>query len=177
MAMQVTDPDGPIGSSSEMLELVKRRGCRAVLACRRSRLLFVCLPIAIVVPISFFTALAEFLPLGLSLRWYCAFWVEALQTSFLVAFASSSLLALIRGRLAAYGLTRGNFFDRRGLELNFAVPMVSLHIISAVALYIAFAEAGLLGCLSGVILAHTVSAAPYVVLVGSHAVSGFARRI
>lgn len=183
MAIQVSVPRRSVAPPSQALEIAKRKAAGAALAIvGGAALVFMCLPIAIVVPMSFSSASSlQFPPPGLSLRWYYAFfsdprWIEALQISLLVAFASS-LLALLLGSLAAYGLTRGNFFGRRGFELNFAVPMVIPHIISAVALYIAFARAGLLGSLPGLILAHTVLAVPYVVLVVSVALNGFDRRI
>jgi putative spermidine/putrescine transport system permease protein len=154
----------------------------AIVIISGAAVLFMCAPIAIVVPMSFSSASSlQFPPPGLSLRWYYSFfgdprWVEALEISLLIAFASSTC-ALVLGSLAAYGLTRGRFFGRRALELNFAAPMVIPHIISAVALYIAFARTGLLGSLTGLILAHTVLAVPYVVLVLSIALNSFDRRI
>lgn len=186
MAMQLSGLDRRITQltpSVGMLGAAQRQAWRLAIAIiAGAALLFICLPIAIVVPMSFSSAPSlQFPPPGFSLRWYEAFfgdprWVEALQISLLVAFVSS-LLALILGSLAAYGLTRGNFFGRRGFELGFAAPMVIPHIISAVALYIAFARAGLLGSLSGLILAHTVLAVPYVVLVVSIALNSFDHRI
>jgi putative spermidine/putrescine transport system permease protein len=183
MAIQAPVHGRPLAHFPEIAASVKRRASSAALAIiGGSALLFMCLPIAIVVPMSFSSAPSlQFPPPGLSLRWYYAFfsdprWIEALQISLLVAFVSS-LLALILGSLAAYGLTRGNFFGRRGFELNFAVPMVIPHIVSAVALYIAFARAGLLGSLAGLILAHTVLAVPYVVLVVSVALNSLDRHI
>jgi putative spermidine/putrescine transport system permease protein len=160
----------------------KRLGRTALAILSGAALLFMCLPIAIVVPLSFSSASSlRFPPPGLSLRWYQAFfadprWVEALQISLLVALISS-ICALVLGTLAAYGLTRGGFHGRHGLELNFAAPMVIPHIISAVAFYIAFAKAGLLGSLPGLILAHTVLVVPYVVLVVSVALNSFDWRI
>lgn len=145
-------------------------------------LLFVCVPIAIVIPMSFSSADSlQFPPPGLSLRWYEAFftdarWMEALRTSVSVALASS-IAALLLGSVAAYGLVRGTFWGRRAIELNFAIPMVIPHIITAIALYIAFAKAGWLGSLVGLVVAHTILAVPYVVLVVSVALGGLDHRI
>ena len=69
-------------------------------------LLFLCLPIAIVVPMSFSSASSlQFPPPGLSLRWYESFfgdprWLQATENSFLVAPASN-VLALGIGSVAA----------------------------------------------------------------------------
>jgi putative spermidine/putrescine transport system permease protein len=186
MSIQTSSFDAMRASPSAQPEAAgaarKRLGRTALALLSGVALLFMCLPIAIVVPMSFSSAPSlQFPPPGLSLRWYQAFfadarWVEALQISLLVAFVSS-ICALVLGTLAAYGVTRGSFYCRRSLELNFAAPMVIPHIISAVAFYIAFARAGLLGSLSGLILAHTVLVVPYVVLVVSVALNSFDRRI
>jgi len=155
---------------------------RLVGALAVATLLFICLPVAIVVPMSFSAATSlEFPPPAFSLRWYDSFfsdlrWMQALRNSIVVALASS-LAALLLGSLAAYGLVRGVFRGRASIELNFAVPMVIPHIITAIALYIAFARIGLLGSLFGLIVAHTVLAAPYVVLVMSVALGELDPRI
>ncbi|ADP18819.1 binding-protein-dependent transport system inner membrane component family protein 62 [Achromobacter xylosoxidans A8] len=145
----------------------------AILAVYASLVLFfICIPVAIVVPMSFSSSSTlEFPPPGYSLRWYEAFfgdprWIEALQNSVFIALISS-LIALCLGSVAAYGLVRGRFRGRSLLELNFAAPMVVPHVITGVALYIFFANIGLLGTMGGLVLAHAVLAAPYVVLVVS----------
>ncbi|HEX5796042.1 MAG TPA: hypothetical protein VFY19_09380, partial [Geminicoccaceae bacterium] len=128
-------------------------------------LLFLCLPIAVVVPMSFSSASSlEFPPPGFSLRWYQSFfgdprWLRAAGNSALVAFASS-VLALALGSIAAYGLVRGSFRGRALLEGNFVAPLILPPVITAVALYIFFARIGLLGTLMGLIVAHTVLTVP-----------------
>lgn len=145
-------------------------------------LLFLCLPIAVVVPMSFSSASSlEFPPPGLSLRWYASFfgdprWVAALANSTIVALASS-VAALLLGTPAAYGLVRGTFRGRPILEGTFIAPLVVPSVIIAVALYISFARVGLLGSMAGLILGHTVLGVPYVVLVMSVAVRSFDPRI
>jgi putative spermidine/putrescine transport system permease protein len=145
-------------------------------------LLFICVPVLIVVPMSFSgSSTLAFPPPSFSLRWYQSFfddarWVGAMQTSLLVALASS-LLSLALGGLAAYGLTRRRFKGMRLVELNFAVPMVIPNIITAVALYMTFARLNLLGSLAGLVVAHTILATPYVVLVVSVALAGFDHRL
>jgi ABC-type spermidine/putrescine transport system permease subunit II len=145
-------------------------------------LAFLCLPIAVVIPMSFSSASSlEFPPPGLSLRWYESFfgdarWVAALATSALVALASSTI-ALLLGAIAAYGLVRGSFRGRTLIEGSFIAPLVVPSVIVAVALYIAFARVGLLGTMAGMILGHTVLGVPYVVLVMSVAIRSFDPRI
>ena len=145
-------------------------------------LLFLCLPIAVVVPMSFSSASSlTFPPPGLSLRWYESFfgdprWVRAASTSALVALASS-VAALVLGSIAAYGLVRGTFRGRALLEGNFIAPLILPPVITAVALYIFFAQIGLLGTILGLIIAHTILTVPYVVLLMSVAIRQFDVRI
>jgi putative spermidine/putrescine transport system permease protein len=145
-------------------------------------LLFLCLPIAVVVPMSFSSASSlAFPPPGLSLRWYQSFfgdprWLRAAGNSALVAFASSAA-ALALGSIAAYGLVRGSFRGRALLEGNFIAPLILPPVITAVALYIFFARIGLLGTLPGLIVAHTILTVPYVVLLMSVAIRSFDVRI
>jgi ABC-type spermidine/putrescine transport system permease subunit II len=145
-------------------------------------LTFLFLPILIVVPMSFSSARSlQFPPPGLSLRWYAEFfadrrWLVATENSLIVA-SSSSLLALALGTLAAYGLVRGRLVGRAALEANFVAPLVVPPVILAVALYIAFAQVGLLGTYAGLVIAHTLHSVPYVILVMSVAVASFDERI
>jgi putative spermidine/putrescine transport system permease protein len=145
-------------------------------------LAFLCLPIVVVIPMSFSSASSlEFPPPGFSLRWYESFfgdarWVAALANSAVIALASS-VIALLLGGIAAYGLVRGSFRGRALIEGSFIAPLVVPSVIVAVALYIAFSQIGLLGTMAGLILAHTVLGVPYVVLVMSVAVRSFDPRI
>ena len=145
-------------------------------------LLFLCLPIAVVVPMSFSSASSlEFPPPGLSLRWYQSFfgdprWLRAAAISSLVALVSS-IAALVLGSVAAYGLVRGRFGGRALLEGNFVAPLILPPVITAVALYIFFARIGLLGTIAGLIVAHTILTVPYVVLLMSVAIRQFDVRI
>jgi putative spermidine/putrescine transport system permease protein len=162
----------------------RRRRVRhvAVGAVGTAALLFLCLPILVVVPMSFSSARSlRFPPPGFSLRWYHEFfadpeWLVAMTNSLAVAGASS-LLAVGLGVLAAYGLVRGRFAGRAAIEVMFMAPLVIPSVIVAIALYIAFAQAGLLGTYAGLIVAHTVHAAPYVVLVMSVAIASLDERI
>lgn len=145
-------------------------------------LLFLFLPIAIVVPMSFSAASSlTFPPAEFSLRWFRSFfqdprWIEAMRVSLLVAFMSS-LLALALGSVAAYGLVRGTFAGRRLIDANFMAPMIVPPVITAVALYIVFARVGLLGTLPGLVIGHMLLGVPYVVLIMSVAIRSFDVRI
>ena len=145
-------------------------------------LVFLCLPVLIVVPMSFSSAQSlEFPPPGLSLRWYGALfsnpvWIEAGRNSLFIASISSTV-ALILGTMAAYVLVRSSFRGRGALEANIMAPMIVPPIITAVALYIFFARAGVLGSFGGLILGHTLIIIPYVVLVMQSAIRSFDQRI
>jgi ABC-type spermidine/putrescine transport system permease subunit II len=145
-------------------------------------LAFLCLPIAIVVPMSFSSAKSlQFPPPGFSLRWYEAFfgdsrWVDAGLNSLVLAFLSSGI-ALVLGSMAAYALVRGRFPGRRLLESNFIAPMIIPPIITAVAVFIFFAQTRILGSFFGLVVAHTILATPYVILLMSVAIQSFDIRI
>lgn len=156
---------------------------RTVLAlCGIGVLVFLCLPVLIVVPMSFSNSTSlRFPPEGFSMRWYAQVfgdprWVQALQTSLLLALLSSTL-ALLLGGLAAYGLTRGRFFGRMTIQSNFISPMIIPSVIIAVALYFALAHIGMLGSFAGLLLGHTLLGVPYVVLIMSVAIRSFDIRI
>jgi putative spermidine/putrescine transport system permease protein len=145
-------------------------------------LLFMCLPVLIVVPMSFSSAQSlEFPPPGLSLRWYAAFfgneiWAQAGVNSLLLATLASSI-ALVLGTLAAYGLVRGTFAGKALIEANFMAPMIVPSIITAVALFIVFARLRILGTFFGLVLGHTILVIPYVVLIMQVAIRAFDIRI
>jgi putative spermidine/putrescine transport system permease protein len=145
-------------------------------------LAFLCLPILIVVPMSFSSAKSlEFPPPGFSLRWYETLfgddkWVDAGINSLVLAGAASTL-ALVLGTLAAYGLVRGGVIGRGLMESNFVAPMVVPSIITAVAMFFFAARLEILGSFLGLILAHTILVAPYVIMLMSVAIRSFDQRI
>lgn len=145
-------------------------------------LMFVCLPILIVVPMSFSdSSTLQFPPRGFSLRWYDAFfstpvWMQALWTSLKLA-AASSVIALVLGALAAYGLARSRLKGGALLDANFMSPMIIPHIITAIALYFAFAAVGMLGTFTGLVIGHALVATPFVITVVGVAVRALDVRI
>lgn len=145
-------------------------------------LAFLLVPIVITIVMSFSSASSlQFPPPGFSLRWYESFlgnprWVEALVTSALLALVSS-VVALVLGSLAAYGVARGHFPGRGLLEANFIAPMILPAIVIAVALYLFLAKVGLLGSALGLVLAHVILSAPFVIMVVGVAIRGFDQRI
>ena len=145
-------------------------------------LIFLCLPVLIVVPMSFSSASSlRFPPESLSLRWYLEVfnderWVLAIRTSLILA-ALSSTLALALGSLAAYGITRGRFRGKQLLQSNFISPLIIPSVVVAVALYFALARVGLLGSFTGLLVGHTLLGVPYVLLIMTVAIRSFDIRI
>jgi ABC-type spermidine/putrescine transport system permease subunit I len=92
------------------------------------------------------------------------------------ALGAGALLAFISA--AGFFITPAILGDGRALiEGNFILPSILPPIITAVALYIAFARLGLLGTLLGLVIGHTILAVPYIVLVLTVAIRGFDVRI
>jgi ABC-type spermidine/putrescine transport system permease subunit II len=140
-------------------------------------MLFLILPNFVVFPISFSSATyLEFPPQQLSLRWYNDYfsraeWVSATFTSFEVAIVVT-FTAVILGSLAAYGIVRGRFPGKNFINSLIIAPMVAPVLVTAVAIYMFFSKLGLTGSLAGFIIAHTVLATPFVVIVMSASLRG-----
>jgi ABC-type spermidine/putrescine transport system permease subunit II len=135
---------------------------------------FLCAPILIVVVVSFNASeFIQFPPRAWSLRWYQNYfsarqWVEPTLLSLRIAFVTM-VLSTVLGTAAAIGLTRGRFRGRRMLEFFFVSPMVVPTIVLAIGLYLLFARFKLVGKPLALYLAHTVVAAPLVIVIVSAA--------
>lgn len=132
-------------------------------------LLFLMAPMVAVILMSFSpTELLAFPPRGLSLRWYGELlasdsWRLATRNSLVVATATT-VLATLLGTLAALGLHLGRFRGRALLIALLTMPIVTPSIVTAAAMFFAFATVGLASSLAGLVLAHTVIAVPFVVI-------------
>src|SRR5437667_1750975 len=145
-------------------------------------LVFLVAPILIIVPLSFSSGSFLFYPLpGFSLRWYedffgSSFWLSSLRNSLIVGI-SATVLATVLGTVAALGIWRARF-PAQALVLAILIsPMVVPVIIVAVGVYFAFAPLGLTDGYSGLILAHTTLAVPFVVITVLATLSGFDRTL
>ncbi len=141
-------------------------------------LFFLMAPILAIVPLSFNGGSFLTYPLqGLSLQWYQEFftdpdWTRALKNSFIVGSASA-VIAIVLGTLASLGLTSTEF---RGKGIIMAVllsPMIVPLVITGVGFYFFFAPLGLTASYTGLILAHTALATPFVVITVTATLQGF----
>lgn len=130
-------------------------------------LLWLILPVVIVVPMSFSGArFLAFPPPSWSLRWYEAYlaspaWMQATRVSLLVA-VSSAIIATVMGTAAAYALTLSHSRLVRSLQVVLMLPLVVPIVITAVGVFLVFANVGLLATMSGLILANVMLGLPYV---------------
>jgi putative spermidine/putrescine transport system permease protein len=140
--------------------------------------LFLVVPILTVIPLSFSSDTFLTYPIpGFSLRWYEDFftsprWLPALMNSLLIA-AATTLIATPLGTLAALGLVRVKFRLRPLFVSLLISPIIVPGIITAIGMYFVYAPLGLTNSYIGLILAHTVLAAPFVVIVVLAALEGF----
>ena len=138
------------------------------------------LPIFAIIPISFTsdTMLSYPMP-GLSFRWFIEFfnsvmWTLSMKNSFIIAFATT-FLATGLGTLAALGLTMTDFPFKGVITGIMIMPMVVPIVISAVGIYFFYAWIGLTSTYTGMILAHTALATPFVVITVTATLQGFNR--
>lgn len=130
---------------------------------------FLVVPCLLVVPMSFSGGqYLEFPPRSWSLQWYEAFlgspeWRRAAWVSIRVALFST-VLATTLGTLAAYGLHRLRGFIPAVLRAMFILPMLVPLILIAIGVFFVYARVGLNGTITGLVLAHTVLALPFVLI-------------
>ncbi|MBB3774010.1 putative spermidine/putrescine transport system permease protein [Angulomicrobium tetraedrale] len=150
---------------------------------------FLVLPLLVIVPLSFnpepyfsFTpAMLQLDPAGLSLRWYreiaeSAQWRLALRNSLSIAAVVTPLATLL-GTMAALGLRRLPTRPRKMFAVIIASPLVVPVILFATGIYFFLAPLGLTQSFTGIILAHTALAAPYVVVTVGSTLTTFDERL
>jgi putative spermidine/putrescine transport system permease protein len=141
-------------------------------------LLFLIAPVLIVVPISFSgSQYLAFPPESLSLRWYVNYfdsieWMDSTRVSIQVAFATV-ILSLPLGIAASYGLIVSESAWMKGLRAVIIAPMIVPIIIIAIGVFYLYARIGLLNTITGLVLAHTVLAIPFVMIVVTAGLSRF----
>jgi len=131
-------------------------------------LLWLIIPIVIIVPMSFSGArFLAFPPPSWSLRWYEAYlasaaWMQATRVSLIVA-VSSAIIATVMGTAAAYALNLTNSRLVRSLQVVLMLPLVVPIVITAVGVFLVYANVGLLATMTGLILANVMLGLPYVI--------------
>ncbi|MNI21876.1 putative 2-aminoethylphosphonate transport system permease protein PhnV [compost metagenome] len=145
-------------------------------------LAFLLLPILVVLPLSFSDNRYMSLPLGsFTLHWYEQFfgssqWLGALANSFAIALTSTALAVLLGG-LAALGLRHPSMPGKRVIEVLLIAPMIVPAVIVGVGMYFVFSSAGLTRSYSGLVLAHTTLAVPFVIVNVGAALGGLNQRL
>ncbi|HTR88286.1 MAG TPA: ABC transporter permease, partial [Reyranella sp.] len=131
---------------------------------------FLMLPLLVVFPISLSSAqYMQFPPPGFSWQWYERYlddpqWIDATVRSLYIG-VSTAILALAVGVPLAFTLVRRRFRGRVFLDRLALAPLIVPTIIVSVGIYGLFAKLKLIGEWYGLVLAHTVLALPFVVLV------------
>ena len=123
-------------------------------------LLFLFLPILTIVIFSFDKSNVESWPIrSWSLHWWSVAWHDSqVRTAFglsLKAATVATVLALVLGSLAAFGIHRTKFFGRNSISLMFVLPIALPGIITGIALNSTFQWAGVNLSLWTIILGHT----------------------
>lgn len=139
---------------------------------------FLILPLLIIIPISFSSALyLQFPPPGWSLQWYERFfgqpgWMHSLSLSFQIALLST-LFSTVLGILTSVAMVRGRFPGKTIIYAFLLSPMIIPVIITAVAIFFFFAKFRMVGNPFAIALGHTVTSLPIVLIVVSATLQGF----
>lgn len=127
-------------------------------------------PTLVVIPVSFTsTTSLLFPPPAWSLRWYEAFfgqekWLAATWVSLRVA-VGTMIITTVAGTAAAYALRISGFILSSAIRSMLVSPLAVPSILIAVGIFFVYAMiGGLLNTITGLILAHSVVAMPFVML-------------
>jgi putative spermidine/putrescine transport system permease protein len=126
-------------------------------------------PVVVVIAISFSSAsFLTFPPPGLSLQWYGKLfasdeWLTSYGITLQVGLLTA-LLSSLAGIPAAFALSRYAVPGRAVIESVLMAALITPPIIKAISLYLFFVPLGLVNTIGGLVLAHTVTGIPYVVL-------------
>ncbi|RWN91762.1 ABC transporter permease subunit [Mesorhizobium sp.] len=123
----------------------------------------------------------EFPPSGFSLQWYRSFfsdpsWYTAAWTSIQIGVVVAALSTVL-GTLAAYGLSSTLPGLRSFLTMVILTPITFPVIVVGIATYLGLLKLGLLGTITGIVLAHTIAAIGYVVVIVSATLANFDPRL
>ncbi|BBK41804.1 polyamine ABC transporter permease [Allostella vacuolata] len=164
----------------------RSRGDRALLAAYRlacaAVLAFLLLPVLAVIPLSFNAGSFLTYPMtGWSLRWYEDFftsarWLAASRNSAFIGVLAT-ILATALGTAAALGLDQLGRRRRQALAAFFILPVVVPVVVIGSSLYALMAPLGLTNGYFGLVMAHALLGAPFVVITVSATLRGFDRNL
>ena len=143
---------------------------------------FLLMPILIVLPMSFSTAVSfEFPPPGYWLGYYRNYfedenWLLPTANSFVIAIATT-LVTMALVVPASFGYVRHKFRGKNLVNLLIMSPLMVPHVVSALGYYGYFSLGGLVGTRAGVILSHVCLAVPVTFLVICATLKGFDRNL
>ena len=150
---------------------------------------FLILPLIVIIPLSFnaepyftFTeGMLRFDGEAYSLRWYRSIienpeWRTAIGNSFLIGVCAT-FIATVLGTLAALGLNHPKCPMRDAISALLISPMVTPVIIVAVGVFFFYSSLGLGQTHLGLILAHAMLGAPFVVITVTATLAGFDRTL
>jgi len=144
--------------------------------------LFLVAPMAIIVPMSFSSAISfEFPPPGYWIGYYIQYfsnpsWLDATFNSFVIAIGST-VFTLLVALPAAFGFVRHQFHGKGIFNLLIMVPMIVPAVVSALGYYGFLALLHLVGTRTGMIVAHSVLSIPIAFLVLTATLKGFDRNL
>ena len=145
-------------------------------------LAFLCLPVLLVIPMSFGdSTFLAFPPRALSLRWYRTYlgnppWIWATWWSLEVG-ALTMAFSTVLGTAAAVALTRVSFPGKTAVNALILSPMIVPKMVFAIGIYFLYARLNLVGSVTGLVLSHTVLAVPLVVVTVTAALQGVDLRL
>lgn len=158
----------------------------ALLLLAGALIVYLTLPLIITIPLSISSvARISFPPPGLSSRWYeellgigesSPVWLNAAWQSLQVGLAVS-VCSTVLGGLAAVPIARSSFRGKSLVETSLLLPLVLPSVVLATGLLFMYLNSGLMGSTIGLILAHTMLATPYVMLIIAAALRGFDERL
>jgi len=138
---------------------------------------FLVVPLLVVVPVSFSSGLyLQFPPPGVSLQWYRDYfsdpqWIDATVLSLEIALCVV-VLAVGIGSLAALVIVRMPFPGIGLVRMVLMTPLIVPSVVVAIAVYSVYVTFHLIGSFQGIVLAHTILALPFTVVL---MVAGFQR--
>jgi len=144
--------------------------------------LFLYMPIAVIVLMSFYPGIYMTFPLpGYSLRWYAEFLqdellIRSLLNSVGLGFTAAILSALI-GTPCAMGLVRYNFPGKRFLNTFVLTPMIIPQIITGISLLILLNAINLPKGYAYLVIGHVLLTLPFIVITVSSQLYGFPREL